>query len=92
MSLDLRPLTQFTGNATVQAQILQEIVEDHAIRAEILWAAVVLMHFARLLPLDAMLVHVFVMLLRWTGERRFGEAGTFVEILRMFRGILQGII
>ena len=46
MSLDLRPLLT---NAT--AEVLEEILEDHALRAEILWAFIVLLHFAALLPL-----------------------------------------
>ncbi|KAM0710652.1 hypothetical protein Q7P35_001390 [Cladosporium inversicolor] len=72
MSLDLRPLLT---NAT--AEVLQEIVEDHALRAEILWAFVVLLHFAALLPLDPMFVHIFVCLLSWAGGSTRGreEAG-----------------
>lgn len=64
MSLDLRPLTT---NATQQT--LQEILEDHAIRAEILWSFIILLHFAALLPLNPMLVHAFVLLLDWASEK-----------------------
>jgi len=62
MSIDLRP---FTTNAT--AELLSEIAADHALRAEILWAFVVILHFAALLPLDPVFVHVFVCLLSWAG-------------------------
>ena len=68
MSLDLRPILT---NAT--AEVLQEILEDHALRAEILWAFVVLLHFAALLPLDPMFVHVFVCLLAWAGGNTRGR-------------------
>lgn len=68
MSLDLRPILT---NAT--AEVLQEIVEDHALRAEILWAFVVLLHFAALLPLDPMFVHIFVCLLSWAGGSTRGR-------------------
>ena len=71
MSLDLRPLT---SNAT--EEVLQEIVHDHAVRAEILWAFVVLLHFAGLLPLDPMVVHVFVCLLEWAGARKASNGGS----------------
>jgi len=64
MSLDLRPLTT---NATQQT--LQEILEDHAIRAEILWSFIILLHFAALLPLNPMLVHAFVLLLDWASAK-----------------------
>lgn len=73
MSLDLRPLTT---NAT--AEVLQEIAADHALRAEILWAFVVILHFAALLPLDPIFVHVFVALLSWAAPGRAGsDDGTF---------------
>ena len=68
MSLDLRPILT---NAT--AEVLQEIVEDHALRAEILWAFVVLSHFAALLPLDPMFVHILVCLLSWAGGSTRGR-------------------
>jgi hypothetical protein len=67
MSLDLRPILT---NAT--AEVLQEILEDHALRAEILWAFVILLHFAALLPLDPVFVHVFVCLLAWAGGNTRG--------------------
>jgi hypothetical protein len=96
MSLDLRPLTT---NAT--AEMLQEIIEDHAVRAEILWAFVVILHFAALLPLDPMFVHVFVCLLSWAGGNTKGRndgmldwvygSGTFEDcVLDGFYGGLQG--
>lgn len=73
MSLDLRPLTT---NAT--AEVLQEIAADHALRAEILWAFVVILHFAALLPLDPIFVHVFVALLSWAAPGRAeSDDGTF---------------
>jgi len=68
MSLDLRPL--LLTNAT--AEVLQEILEDHALRAEILWAFVILLHFAALLPLDPLFVHIFVCLLSWAGGNTRG--------------------
>lgn len=69
MSLDLRPLT-----ANVTSELLQQIAEDHALRAEVLWAFIVLLHFAALLPLDPMFVHILVCLLSWAGGK-VGEAG-----------------
>lgn len=65
MSLDLRPLTM----TNVTTEVLQQIAEDHALRAEILWAFIVLLHFAALLPLDPVLVHIFVCLLSWAGGK-----------------------
>lgn len=96
MSLDLRPLLT---NAT--AEVLQEIVEDHALRAEILWAFVVLLHFAALLPLDPMFVHIFVCLLSWAGGSTRGReegmldwvygSGTFADCVEGgFYGALEG--
>ena len=94
MSLDLRPLLT---NAT--AEVLQEIVEDHALRAEILWAFVVLLHFAALLPLDPMFVHIFVCLLSWAGGSTRGRvegvldwvhgSGTFADCVEggFYRGL-----
>lgn len=64
MSLDLRPLT-----TNVTQQTLQEILEDHAIRAEILWSFIIILHFAALLPLNPLLVHTFVLLLDWAAEK-----------------------
>lgn len=64
MSLDLRPLTTNASQHT-----LHEILEDHAIRAEILWSFIVLLHFAALLPLNPVIVHVFVVLLNWATEK-----------------------
>lgn len=95
MSLDLRPLTT---NAT--AELLQEIVEDHALRAEILWAFVVILHFAALLPLDPMFVHVFVCLLSWAGGNTRGRdegmldwvygSGTFADCVA--KGFYEGLV
>jgi len=94
MSLDLRPILT---NAT--AEVLQEILEDHALRAEILWAFVVLLHFAALLPLDPMFVHIFVCLLSWAGGSTRGReegmldwvhgSGTFADCLGegFYRGL-----
>jgi len=100
MSLDLRPLLT---NAT--AEVLEEILEDHALRAEILWAFIVLLHFAALLPLDPVFVHVFVCLLSWAGGsgsvRGRGEgmldwvrgSGSFAECVQEgFYGALEGRI
>ncbi|OQN99514.1 hypothetical protein B0A48_14656 [Cryoendolithus antarcticus] len=64
MSLDLRPLTT---NATQQT--LQAIMDDHAIRTEILWSFIILLHFAALLPLNPVLVHVFVVFLTWATSK-----------------------
>lgn len=64
MSLDLRPITT---NATQQT--LHEILEDHAVRTEILWSFIILLHFAALLPLNPVLVHAFVVLLGWATEK-----------------------
>ncbi|QIX02414.1 hypothetical protein AMS68_007931 [Peltaster fructicola] len=64
MSIDLRPLF-----ASANQTAAQQVLEEQALRAEILWTFIILLHFAALIPLNPLVVHLFVVLLNWAIEK-----------------------